>query len=150
MPRLINRIAHYALTAAAAKGARTVTTEHLEHAVAELRNLPYLLVPHELSDEAAAQLSELLNDLAVAFDGQYFAQITRYYVERRQSERPAITGNSSSSSTTTWRSESPAAPASARPARPSAADARGGEPIFTTTTAITAASVHACALALRR
>ena len=51
-------------------------------------NLPYLLVPHELSDEAAAQLSELLNDLAVAFDGQYFAQITRYYVERRQSERP--------------------------------------------------------------
>ena len=51
-------------------------------------NLPYLLVPHELSDEAAAQLSELLNDLAVAFDGQYFAQITRYYVERRQNERP--------------------------------------------------------------
>ena len=37
LPRLINRIAHYALTAAAAKGARTVTTEHLEHAVAELR-----------------------------------------------------------------------------------------------------------------
>ena len=51
-------------------------------------NLPYLLVPHELSDEASAQLSELLNDLAVAFDGQYFAQITQYYVERRQSERP--------------------------------------------------------------
>ena len=37
LPRLINRIAHYALTAAAAKGARTVTAEHLEHAVAELR-----------------------------------------------------------------------------------------------------------------
>ena len=34
-----------------------------------------------------ARVSELLNDLAVAFDGQYFAQITRYYVERRQSER---------------------------------------------------------------
>ncbi len=50
-------------------------------------NLPYLLVTHELSDEAAAQLSELLNDLAVAFDGQYFAQITRYYDERRESER---------------------------------------------------------------
>ena len=47
-------------------------------------NLPYLPVPHELSDEAAAQLSELLNDLAVAFDGQYFAQIIRYYDERRQ------------------------------------------------------------------
>ena len=28
------------------------------------------------------------NDLALSFDGQYFAQITRYYVERRQSERP--------------------------------------------------------------
>ena len=36
LPRLINRTAHYALTAAA-KGARTVTAEHLEHAVAELR-----------------------------------------------------------------------------------------------------------------
>ena len=51
-------------------------------------NLPYLLVPHELTDEAAAQLSELLNDLAVVFDGQYLAQITRYYVERRHRERP--------------------------------------------------------------
>ena len=49
-------------------------------------NLPYLLVPHELTDEAAAQLSELLNDLAVAFDGQYLAQIIRYYDERRESE----------------------------------------------------------------
>ena len=28
-------------------------------------NLPYLLVPHELSDEAAAHVAELLNDLAV-------------------------------------------------------------------------------------
>ena len=37
MPRLINRIAHYALTAAALANARTVTAEHLEHAVAELR-----------------------------------------------------------------------------------------------------------------
>ena len=37
LPRLINRIAHYALTAAAVKGAHTVTAEHLEHAVAELR-----------------------------------------------------------------------------------------------------------------
>ena len=51
-------------------------------------NLPYLPVTHELSDEAAAQLSELLNDLAVAFDGQYFAQIIRYYVERRQRQCP--------------------------------------------------------------
>ena len=37
LPRLINRIAHYALTAAALGNARTVTAEHLEHAVAELR-----------------------------------------------------------------------------------------------------------------
>ena len=35
-------------------------------------NLSYLVVPHELSDEAAAHLSETLNDLAVVFDGQYF------------------------------------------------------------------------------
>ena len=52
-----------------------------------LPNLPYLLVPHELSDEAAAYVSELLNDLTVAFDGQYFAQIRRYYDERRQMTR---------------------------------------------------------------
>ena len=37
LPRLINRIAHYALTAAAVKGARTVSAEHPEHAVEELR-----------------------------------------------------------------------------------------------------------------
>ena len=37
IPRLINRIAHYALTAAAVQSARTVSAEHLEHAVAELR-----------------------------------------------------------------------------------------------------------------
>ena len=52
-----------------------------------LPNLPYLLVPYELSDEAAAHVSELLNDLAVAFDGQYFAQVRRYYDERRDIER---------------------------------------------------------------
>ena len=37
VPRRINRTAHYALTAAAANGARTVTAEHVEHAVAELQ-----------------------------------------------------------------------------------------------------------------
>ena len=37
LPRLINRTAHYALTAAALGNARTITAEHLEHAVAELR-----------------------------------------------------------------------------------------------------------------
>ena len=46
--------------------------------------LSCLFVPHELSDEAAAYLSELLNDLAVAFDGQHFAQIGRYYDELSQ------------------------------------------------------------------
>ena len=48
-------------------------------------NLPCLLLPYELSDDAAAQLSEFLNDLVFAFDGQYFAQIRRYYDERRDS-----------------------------------------------------------------
>ena len=52
-------------------------------------NLSYLVVHHEISDEAAAHLSELLNDLAFAFDGQYFAQIRRYYDERRENERPS-------------------------------------------------------------
>ena len=62
-------------------------------------NLTYLHVPHELSDEAAAQLSEMFNDLAFSFDGHYFSQITRYkaslryasgtyYDERRDNERP--------------------------------------------------------------
>ena len=51
-------------------------------------NLSYLPIPHELSDEAAAQLCELLNDLAFAFEGQYFAQIRRYYDERRHREGP--------------------------------------------------------------
>ena len=50
-------------------------------------NLSYLVVHHEISDEAAAHLSELLNDLAFVFDGQYFAQIRRYYDERRENER---------------------------------------------------------------
>ena len=40
-------------------------------------NLPCLLVPNELSDEAAAHIAELLHDLAIAFDNQYFAQIQR-------------------------------------------------------------------------
>ena len=44
-------------------------------------NLPYLLVPNELSDEAAAHIAELLHDLAIAFDNQYFAQIQRHYQE---------------------------------------------------------------------
>ena len=44
-------------------------------------NLSSLVVHHELSEEAAALVSEILNDLAVVFDGQYFAQICRYYDE---------------------------------------------------------------------
>ena len=50
--------------------------------------VPDLFVPHELNDEAAAYVSQLLNDLAVAFDGQYFAQICRHYAELNQ--RPDI------------------------------------------------------------
>ena len=42
---------------------------------------------HELSDEAAAQLCELLNDLAFAFERQYLAQTRRYYEALRDSER---------------------------------------------------------------
>ena len=37
LPRQINRIAHYALSAAALADARTVTAEHLQHALEELR-----------------------------------------------------------------------------------------------------------------
>ena len=44
-------------------------------------------VPDELTDEAAAHLLEYLYGLASAFENQYFAQICRYYEERRESER---------------------------------------------------------------
>ena len=37
LPRQINRIAHYALSAAALDNARTVNAEHLQHALDELR-----------------------------------------------------------------------------------------------------------------
>ena len=37
LPRRINRIAHYALSAAAIAKARTVDAEHMQHAVDELR-----------------------------------------------------------------------------------------------------------------
>ena len=44
-------------------------------------------VPDELSDEAAAHVLEYLYSLASAFENQYFAQVCRYYDERRESER---------------------------------------------------------------
>ena len=50
-------------------------------------NLTYFVVHHELSDEAAAQLCELLNDLAFAFECQPLAQTRRYYEALRDSER---------------------------------------------------------------
>ena len=37
LPRQINRIAHYALSAAALDNARTVNADHLQHALEELR-----------------------------------------------------------------------------------------------------------------
>ena len=55
-------------------------------------NLTYLLVPHELSDEAAAQLCEFLNDLAFSFECQHLAQTRRYYQELRESERSCHDG----------------------------------------------------------
>ena len=47
-----------------------------------------LLLPYELSDEAAAHITEILHDLAAAFDSQYFGQVLRYYNELNQ--RPDI------------------------------------------------------------
>ena len=55
-------------------------------------NLSYLIVHHEISDEAAAQLSELLNDLAFAFECQHLVQIRRYYEELRDIERSCHNG----------------------------------------------------------
>ena len=44
-------------------------------------------VPEEISDEAAAHMLEYLYGLAGAFENQHFAQICRYYNERRDIER---------------------------------------------------------------
>ena len=49
-------------------------------------------VPDELTDEAAAHLLEYLYGLAGAFENQHFAQICRYYDERRESERACHDG----------------------------------------------------------
>ena len=49
-------------------------------------------VPDELTDEAAAHLLEYLYGLASAFETQYFAQICRYYDERREIERACHDG----------------------------------------------------------
>ena len=46
-------------------------------------------VPEELSDEAAAHILEYLYGLAGAFESQHFAQICRYYDERRENETPS-------------------------------------------------------------
>ena len=75
-------------------------------------NLSYLVVHHDISDEAAAHLSELLNDLAFAFDAQYFAQTRRYYDDVATSNARART-DSAICSTPTSSSESPAAPTNA-------------------------------------
>ena len=50
-------------------------------------NLAPLLVPHALSDEAAAQLCVCLNDLAFSFECQHLDQTRRDYEELRQCER---------------------------------------------------------------
>ena len=58
-------------------------------------NLSYFVVPHEFRDEVAALVSETLNDLPVVFDGQYFAQVRRYYdelSEPRHNERSCHDG----------------------------------------------------------
>ena len=50
-------------------------------------------VPEQISDETAAHLLEYpLRPLAGAFENQHFAQICRYYDERRESERACQDG----------------------------------------------------------
>ena len=49
-------------------------------------------VPDELTDEAAALMLEYLYGLAGAFENQYFAQVCRYYDERRECERAGQDG----------------------------------------------------------
>ena len=60
-----------------------------EHAIGcvAAENLSRLVVHHEIIGEAAAHLSELLNDLAFDFDGRYFAPISGCCDEHREIER---------------------------------------------------------------
>ena len=103
---------------AAARGVHGLPTapERSARRVAAM-NLPDLLVPHELSDEAAAHVSELLNDLApspsTASTSRRSGATTPNSANVATSNARATTGNSTSSKATTCRSESPAAPTSA-------------------------------------
>jgi hypothetical protein len=44
-----------------------------------LDDLPLILLPTDLSDEAAAQLLEFLYELATALENHYTGQLLRYY-----------------------------------------------------------------------
>lgn len=42
-------------------------------------DLPLICLPVDLSDEAAAQLIEFLQEFTEALESHYYAQLTRYY-----------------------------------------------------------------------
>ncbi|MGH8470927.1 MAG: hypothetical protein ACREVJ_00330 [Gammaproteobacteria bacterium] len=47
-------------------------------------DLPLLCLPTDLSDEAAAQLLEFLQELTAALERHYYGQLHRYYSARDQ------------------------------------------------------------------
>jgi len=53
-------------------------------------DLPLVCLPTDLSDEAAAQLYEFLQELTATFERHYFAQLRRHYSapEEQQRNRP--------------------------------------------------------------
>ena len=50
-------------------------------------DLPLVCLPIGLSDEAAAQVLDFLNEFTEAFERHYFAQLHRLYHDRDQRQR---------------------------------------------------------------
>ena len=107
LPRLINRIAHYAMTAAALNNARTVNAEHLQHAIEEWApmNLPDLLLPYETQRRGPPLTSPRSSTTSpppsTANTSVRSCATTTSSTSAPTSNAPAMTGSSTSSKATT-------------------------------------------------
>ena len=128
LPRLINRTAHYALTAAAAQGTRTVTAEHLEHSPSRScacdPRAPALTsrTQRRAPPPSSASSSTTSPSPSSASTSTRPAATTRNFAI---SSARATADNSTSSHATTQNSESLPPPRAPPPPRPFADDGRG-------------------------
>jgi hypothetical protein len=91
LPRRINRIAHYALSAAALANSRLVTAEHLQCAVEDgsmkHRTIFVPMLMPKLSDQAAAHLIDILEQLLGIAQHHYGEQVHRWRKGQYRSHR---------------------------------------------------------------